>query len=93
METFTQKRPTHEMFQGEFNIKQWVKESYPNVIMEIIDPKLLIEDEQHFAIKQNCLVSIMGLAFDCSAESHSERKTMKDALVALKKIKMRFERG
>ena len=90
IETFTGKKPTHEMFEGELSIKQWVKKSYPDVIMNIIDPKLLIEDEWQFAIKRDCLLSIMGLALDCLVDLPSERKDIKDALVTLEKIKMRF---
>ena len=87
METFTKKAPTDEMFQGEFNIKHRVKESYPNAIADIVDVKLLTEDEVPFYRKADCLTSIMGLALECSAKLPNERKNIKDALATLLKIK------
>ncbi|XP_016171189.2 probable LRR receptor-like serine/threonine-protein kinase At3g47570 [Arachis ipaensis] len=86
METFTQKKPTDEMFVGEFSIKEWVKMSCPNSLLDIVDAKLLVE-EGETDTKQDCLLSIMTLALNCSAESPGERTRMKDAMNALKKIK------
>ncbi|XP_025664930.2 putative receptor-like protein kinase At3g47110 [Arachis hypogaea] len=86
METFTQKKPTDEMFVGEFSIKEWVKMSCPDSLLDIIDAKLLVE-EGETDTKQDCLLSIMTLALNCSAESPVERTRMKDAMNALKKIK------
>ncbi|KAL1334651.1 hypothetical protein AAHE18_11G192600 [Arachis hypogaea] len=86
METFTQKKPTDEMFVGEFSIKEWVKMSCPDSLLDIIDAKLLVE-EGETDTKQDCLLSIMTLALNCSAESPGERTRMKDAMNALKKIK------
>ncbi|MED6211007.1 hypothetical protein PIB30_069568 [Stylosanthes scabra] len=87
METFTQKKPTDEMFVGEFSIKQWVKVFCPDSVLDIIDAKLL-EEEGELNTKQDCLLSIMTLALNCSAESPGERTNMNDVVVALKKIKI-----
>ncbi|QHO21214.1 receptor kinase-like protein Xa21 [Arachis ipaensis] len=86
METFTQKKPTDEMFVGEFSIKEWVKMSCPDSLLDIIDAKLLVE-EGETVTKQDCLLSIMTLALNYSAESPGKRTRMKDAMNALKKIK------
>ncbi|XP_020959889.1 LRR receptor-like serine/threonine-protein kinase EFR isoform X2 [Arachis ipaensis] len=86
METFTQKKPTDEMFVGEFSIKEWVKMSCPDSLLDIVDAKLLVE-EGETDTKQDCLLSIMTLALNCSAESPGERTRMKDAMNALNKIK------
>ncbi|XP_057719548.1 LRR receptor-like serine/threonine-protein kinase EFR [Arachis stenosperma] len=86
METFTQKKPTDEMFVGEFSIKEWVQMSCPDSLLDIIDAKLLVE-EGETDTKQDCLLSIMTLALNCSADSPGERTKMKDVMNALKKIK------
>ena len=90
IETFTGKKPTNEMFEGDLSIKEWVKESYPDAIKDVIDPKLLIDNEWQFVMKRDCLVSILRLALDCLADLPNERKNIKDALVVLEKIKMKF---
>ncbi|KAL4345556.1 hypothetical protein HN51_063636 [Arachis hypogaea] len=86
METFTQKKPTDEMFVGEFTIKEWVKMSCPDSLLDIVDAKLLVE-EGETDTKRDCLLFIMTLALNCLAESPGERTRMKDAMNALKKIK------
>ena len=37
MEVFTGKKPTDEMFAGEMSIKQWVENSFPHSVPQIID--------------------------------------------------------
>ncbi|MED6132354.1 hypothetical protein PIB30_018380 [Stylosanthes scabra] len=86
METFTQKKPTDEMFVGEFSIKRWVKISCPDSLHDIIDAKLLVAEGEPDT-KQDCLLSIMTPALNCSAESPGERTNMNGVVVALKKIK------
>lgn len=44
LETFTRKRPTDEMFTGEMNLKNWVKESLPHGLSKIADANLLREE-------------------------------------------------
>ena len=90
METFTQKKPTDDMFKEEFNMKHWVEESYLKTIVDIIDVKLLTEDGVQFSRKKDCLASIMGLALECSTKLPNERKNINDVLAALQNIKKRF---
>ncbi|KAL3848767.1 hypothetical protein ACJIZ3_010649 [Penstemon smallii] len=82
METFTKKRPTDELFLGELTMKRWVFESLPNSIKQIVDTELLNAD----ANIEECLVSIMELAIECTADLSDERPNMKDVHVRLKKI-------
>ena len=90
METFTQKSPTDDMFEVEFSIKDWVKDSYPDALIDVMDAKLLTEVGGQFNLEKDYMVSIMGLALDCTTDSPRERKSIIDVLVALKKIKTRF---
>ncbi|KAH9778860.1 protein kinase domain-containing protein [Citrus sinensis] len=89
METFTRKRPTDEMFTGEMSLRRWVKESLPHGLTEVVDANL-VREEQAFAAKMDCIVSIMDLALDCCMESPGKRINMTDAAAKLKKIKVKF---
>ena len=40
MEVFTGRRPSDEMFDGNINLKSWVKDSMPNATVQVIDAKL-----------------------------------------------------
>ncbi|CAK9155872.1 unnamed protein product [Ilex paraguariensis] len=90
METFTRRKPIDEMFAGDLSLKQWVKDSLPDGIIQVIDANLLRPEEEHFAEKAHCVSSIMELALNCSAESPAERINMKDVAAALKKIRQQF---
>uniref|UniRef100_A0A6N2KKF3 non-specific serine/threonine protein kinase n=1 Tax=Salix viminalis TaxID=40686 RepID=A0A6N2KKF3_SALVM len=91
METFTRKKPTDDMFVGEMSLKNWVKQSLPNAITEVIDANLLSEEE-HFVAKKDCVTSILNLALECSEDLPGERIGMRDALAALEKIKLKFKK-
>ncbi|XP_059628716.1 probable LRR receptor-like serine/threonine-protein kinase At3g47570 [Cornus florida] len=88
METFTRKRPTDELFTGDLSLKDWVNQSLPDAIIDVVDSNLLRQEEEHYTAKVQCVTSIMKLALNCSTELPRERTNMKDALVALKKIKL-----
>ncbi|KAL6282473.1 hypothetical protein ACE6H2_013402 [Prunus campanulata] len=97
METFTGRKPTDEMFDGEMNIKQWIANSLvlPDAkIDEVVDANLLgivtqQEDDDHVR-KMDCISAIMRLALTCCAESPQERISMKEAVATLNKIKTKF---
>ncbi|KAI4347876.1 hypothetical protein L6164_008653 [Bauhinia variegata] len=90
MKTFTGKKPTDEMFRGEFSIKKWVKDFYPDAIIDVIGGQLLAEERRQLAIKKDCLLSIIALALECSTDSPNERRNMNEVLAALKKIRTKF---
>ncbi|KAK9213813.1 hypothetical protein WN944_005798 [Citrus x changshan-huyou] len=89
METFTRKKPTDEFFAGEMSLKNWVKESLPHGLTNVVDENLLLE-EPAFAAKMDCMLSIMHLALDCSMDSPDQRICMKDAVARLNKIRLKF---
>ncbi|KAA8526266.1 hypothetical protein F0562_008531 [Nyssa sinensis] len=91
METFTRKKPTDDLFMGELSMKQWVSESLPSAVLEVVDANLLTRGDENFIVKEKCLSSIMELALECTAESPEERINMKDALVRLKRIKAKID--
>ncbi|KDO49783.1 hypothetical protein CISIN_1g047043mg [Citrus sinensis] len=42
METFTGKKPTDEMFTGEISLKNWVNESLPHALTDVVDANLRV---------------------------------------------------
>lgn len=94
MEMFTGKNPTHEMFNGDSSLKQWISNFFPNQVMEVVDVKLwTINGEaavRDMDSLMECLASIMELALLCTRDSPQERPDMKDTVVKLKKIKAKY---
>ncbi|KAK1314490.1 putative LRR receptor-like serine/threonine-protein kinase [Acorus calamus] len=97
LETFTGRKPTDEMFSNGSSIREWVKEAFPDTILQVIDTNLLrngdIErarptDDDIKLRDHKCFSSIMELGLCCSKESPKERMNMKDVVVRLNKIKM-----
>lgn len=90
MEVFSGRRPNDEMFAGNLSLKNWVNDSLPNSILQLIDARLLKHEDEHFAKKLKGFSSIMELTLKCARESPKERLSMKVILETLKKIKLKF---
>ncbi|KAL2512294.1 putative LRR receptor-like serine/threonine-protein kinase [Abeliophyllum distichum] len=90
METFTKMKPTDDMFVGEFTMRRWLFESFPNAITQIVDVDLMNAVENNDRAEESCFRSIMGLALECTADFPEERLSAKDVLTRLKKIKNEF---
>ncbi|CAI9757229.1 unnamed protein product [Fraxinus pennsylvanica] len=88
METFTKKKPTDDMFVGEFTMRKWVLESFPDEIMHIVDVDLVNADEDNIRAKESCFKLIMELALECTTDLPEDRPIAKDVLTRLKKIKI-----
>lgn len=89
METFTRRKPSDEMFGGEFSLRNWIKGLIPSEIARVMDSNLLREEDNVDA-KVECLFSVMEVALKCSEELADMRMSMKDAVTALNKIKLQF---
>ncbi|CAI9780551.1 unnamed protein product [Fraxinus pennsylvanica] len=87
MKTFTKKQPTDDMFVGEFTMRTLVFESFQDAIMHTVDVDLVNVGEDNIGAKGSFLISVMGLALECTADLSKERLNMKDVLTRLKKIK------
>ncbi|XP_022738738.1 probable LRR receptor-like serine/threonine-protein kinase At3g47570 isoform X2 [Durio zibethinus] len=92
METFTRKKPTDEMFDGEMNLRRWVCESLPRAVDRITDVALLEADQEAISAKRKCILSIMKVARFCTAELSVERKTMREVEEELQRIKKNYLR-
>ncbi|XP_059455101.1 probable LRR receptor-like serine/threonine-protein kinase At3g47570 [Corylus avellana] len=89
METFTRKKPTDDMFNGEMSLKRWIDESLTLSVVDVIDVNLL-RNERNYSAVEDCISSIMELALGCCAESPEERVNTKDIAATLNKIKFKF---
>ncbi|XP_031122594.1 putative receptor-like protein kinase At3g47110 [Ipomoea triloba] len=79
MEVFTRKKPTDEMFQGDFTMRRWVSDLLPDAIMQIVDSNLLTEEQSWQEIEE-CFLMVMGLALECTADFPEERISMEDVI-------------
>ncbi|KAF5464006.1 hypothetical protein F2P56_014122 [Juglans regia] len=91
LEMITRKKPTDDMFVGDFTLRQLVNTSIPDRMMEVVDEGLLrIEDGRDTIALQSILSSILDLGLRCSEELPDTRMDIKDVLVKLNKIKSTF---
>nr|XP_016483522.1 PREDICTED: probable LRR receptor-like serine/threonine-protein kinase At3g47570 [Nicotiana tabacum] len=90
MEIFTRTKPNDEMFDGDLSLKQWVSNSLPQAVREVIDANLIKPQDTHLIKKLDCVVSIMKVAIDCCVESPKERIDMKDVVARLNTIKIQL---
>ncbi|KAE8703323.1 putative Leucine-rich repeat protein kinase family protein [Hibiscus syriacus] len=90
METVTRKKPIDEMFTGERSLKSWVKESISTPLNQVVDMNLLSTNGREHSAANDCALSILQVALECSAELPDERHNMKEIVTKLKKIKAKF---
>ncbi|KAK3119368.1 hypothetical protein QOZ80_9BG0718750 [Eleusine coracana subsp. coracana] len=93
LEVFTGRRPTDPMFDGETTIRQWVYQAFPTALTSVLDEQL----------QQDAICSIFGLndflkpVFElgllCSSDAPDRRMSMRDVVVALKKIKKNYAKS
>ncbi|GAY67779.1 hypothetical protein CUMW_259180 [Citrus unshiu] len=87
METFTGKKPTDEIFNGEMTLKHWVNDWLPISTMEVVDANLLSQEDIHFAAKEQCVSFVFNLAMVCTVESLEQRINAKEIVKKLLKIR------
>lgn len=80
------------MFEGEMSLKSWVQKLLPSTIIQVIDPNLLSTGNREDYAIEECALSVLQLALECSAELPEERVDMKEVVANLKKIKIKFLR-
>ncbi|KAL7193789.1 hypothetical protein ACSBR2_025422 [Camellia fascicularis] len=92
LEIFTRKRPIDEMFAGELSLRQLVKGSLPNSIVEAVDGNLLrlIGGSENMIAY---LLLILEVGLECCAELPVERINIKDVVTKLDKIKLQLLRN
>ncbi|XP_050281607.1 probable LRR receptor-like serine/threonine-protein kinase At3g47570, partial [Quercus robur] len=104
LEMFTRKRPTDNMFHDNLSLRDFVKETLLEQIIDIIDPAVLGERQKgerrmndtcngnrngSFKIHE-CLILILGIGVACSTEILRERKNISAVVVELLSIRQNF---
>ncbi|XP_077218104.1 uncharacterized protein LOC143852559 [Tasmannia lanceolata] len=102
LETFTGKGPTDDMFKDGLDLHKFTMMSLPERVMEIVDPVLLVKDEDNQATEnikndfnkrrrmQEGLVSVLKIGVMCSIESPRERMEMADVVKEIKVMREIF---
>ena len=90
METFTRMRPSDDMFSGEVSLRSWIEVSVPSDIRRVADSNLLKSEEEYSDAKAQCLLSLLELALECTAEQPNSRINIEDVLSRLQKIRLQF---
>jgi hypothetical protein len=85
LEVFTGKRPTDSMFGAQGSLRQWVQHAFPLELVNVIDGQLL--HDSALSRDDGLIASVFELGLLCSSESPSQRMTMHNVVVSLKKIK------
>ncbi|XP_077218103.1 putative receptor-like protein kinase At3g47110 [Tasmannia lanceolata] len=102
LEMFTGKGPTDEMFKDGLDLHKFTMMSLPERVMKIVDPVLLVKDEDNQATEnikndfnkrrrmQEGLVSVLKIGVMCSIESPRERMEMADVVKEIKVMREIF---
>jgi serine/threonine protein kinase len=103
LEMLTGRRPTDEMFEDGQNLHMFVENSFPNNLIQILDPHLLPRNEKatiedgnigsFTPIAEKCLVSLFRIGLACSVESPKDRMNIVDVTRELSLIKKAFLAG
>ncbi|XP_030963027.1 probable LRR receptor-like serine/threonine-protein kinase At3g47570 [Quercus lobata] len=106
LEIFTGKRPTDNMFHDSLSLSDFVKETLPEQIIDIIDPAVLGERQKGerwmndicngnrngSSKVHECLILILGIGVACSTEISRERMNISAVVVELLSIRQNFLR-
>ncbi|KAM3205181.1 putative receptor-like protein kinase [Capsicum annuum] len=96
LELFISKRPTDAIFNESLKIHKYISTAFPDHAMEILDPLLLLAEEEQ-KINQDqarrmeeCLLSVLEIGLTCSASSPRDRAPIDTTLSKLQSIKESF---
>lgn len=95
LEMLTGKRPTNDTFSNGLGLHDFVRMSYPEHVMEIIDPRLIQDMKvENIAEQDNtmetkirrCVIPLIDIGLSCSASSPNRRMNMKQVAAKLYSI-------
>ncbi|MCD9645544.1 hypothetical protein HAX54_034542 [Datura stramonium] len=82
----TRRKPNDEMFKGDLSFKQWVSNSLPGAVMNIVYVNSVTPTYNRLQKELDVVASILKVALDCCVESPTRRTNMKDIAGILQKI-------
>ncbi|XP_065864018.1 putative receptor-like protein kinase At3g47110 [Euphorbia lathyris] len=83
LEMFSGKRPTDLMFKDNLNLHNFVRNSLPNKVDQIVDETLIFNQME----ETPALISVFEVGIACSRESPQERMKMEDTVKQLDSIR------
>ena len=106
LEIFTGKRPTDNMFHNSLSLRDFVKETLSEQIIDTIDPAVLGERQKgerrmndtcngnrnRSSKVHECFILILGIGVACSTEISRERMNISAVVVELLSIRQNFLR-
>ncbi|XP_062219651.1 receptor kinase-like protein Xa21 [Phragmites australis] len=94
LEMLTGKRPTHPMFKDGLDIVNFVESSFPEQMLQVIDPHLIDEYNdfsQQKMVTENvftqCVASLLQVALSCTHALPTERMNMRQIATKMHAIK------
>ena len=91
METFTRKKPIDNMFEEQLSLQCWIKDALPHSVTEVADANLL--GEENLSAKNECILSILQVAVDCTVKFPGSRLDITNVLGELQNIKTKFQKS
>jgi serine/threonine protein kinase len=88
LEVLTGRKPTDAMFVGELTLRRWVHQLFPSELIHVMDTRLLHGSSSTRDLHDSFLVPMIEIGLQCTNEIPSERITMSDVVLSLKKIQI-----
>uniref|UniRef100_M4CSR4 non-specific serine/threonine protein kinase n=1 Tax=Brassica campestris TaxID=3711 RepID=M4CSR4_BRACM len=93
LEMFSGKRPTDEMFGGDFTLRSGIRSALPEQVLDVAD-ELVLQDGLRIGFPvADCLTQVLQVGLRCSEESPANRLGMREVVKELISIKERFFRA
>ncbi|KAL0843562.1 hypothetical protein Bca101_016807 [Brassica carinata] len=89
-EMFSGKRPTDEMFGGDFTLRSCIRSALPEKVLDLADEMVLQNGLRIGFPAAECLTKVLEVGLGCSEESPANRLEMSEVVKELISIKERF---
>ncbi|XP_056853151.1 probable LRR receptor-like serine/threonine-protein kinase At3g47570 [Raphanus sativus] len=89
-EMFSGKRPTDEMFGGDYTLRSCVQSALPEQVLDVADELVLNNGLRIGFPAAECLTKVLEVGLGCSEESPANRMGMSEVIKELISIKERF---
>ncbi|ESQ39563.1 hypothetical protein EUTSA_v10000757mg [Eutrema salsugineum] len=90
LEMFSGKRPTNELFGGNFTLHSYIKSALPERVLDVMDELILHNGLRIGFPVAECLKMVLEVGLKCCVESPMNRLAMSEAVKELISIRERF---